>query len=170
MRHILTPTIKKHDLFSNKTKKYNLLQNNQEKPKKYRLINPSFLNIILNSEWYDSGFDDPFKGGIKIDDLNYRMPVEQREKWVELITSGDSRIIKVKGKKNYVVLVLKNITSENGSGSVRYMTFVDEKKSILEGELNVIKKSKVKEKEKRLYNVQSKPRIKRRSTKKIRRK
>jgi hypothetical protein len=173
MKYILTPVIKKYKLINKSIKKHKLSLNNQKKPKKYKLINPHFLNIILNSEQYDSSFDDPLKHEIKIDDLNYRMCLEQREKWVDYIVNNDPRILKVKGKKNCVILILKNITSENNVYGIRYLTFMDNKFRKLEkesGGADVIKEIKNEKKEKRLYNVQNKQRTKRRNKKKIRRK
>jgi hypothetical protein len=140
-----------------------------QKPKRFKLINPEILKIISNSQFYNSSFDDPFKCGLKLDDLNYRCTIELREKFIDSIISNDPRIIKVKGKRNFAVITCKNSTDNN---VVRFVTFFDEKKSLLEGELNVSEKEakNSKEKKDRLHNVQNKSRVKRKGIGKSRRK
>jgi len=166
MKHELITISKKHNLIKKNVKKYNLSQINKEKPQKFKLINPNILSIISNSERYNSDFEDPFKKGIKTEDLTYRMCREQKDEWINYILSGDERILKIKMKGNYVVLILKNITSNNnGIYNKRYMTFYDKTK----GELDAIEKSETKKEKTRLHNVQNKPKSKRKRKKKIRR-
>lgn len=159
--------MKKYNLMENKVKRYKLSRNNQEKPIKYKLVNPQILSTINNSECYTSSFDNPNKSRLKLDDLVYRMSDEQKEKWINFIINDDPRILKIKVNRNTVTLVLKN-TTFNG---IRYMSFIDQRKFLLEGVSNVTTRSKKKEKqEARLNNVSSKPRIKRRNKKKNKRK
>jgi hypothetical protein len=139
--------------------KYNL-----RKPKKYNLINQELINIINNSRFYTSSFDNPFLKGVKLDELNYRCTDIQKENWIEGIINNDPRIIKVKAKKNFVVIVCRNHFDNK---SERYVIFVNEKK--WEGDLNATQ-DKTKTKKIRLHNVQNKPRPKKRGRKKVTRK
>jgi hypothetical protein len=150
----------KYDILNNKEKnikKYTLLQNNQKKPKKFILINSDTINIILTSDNYNSSFDDPFKTGINPDDLNYRISEEQKEKWIDYIINGDPKIIKIKKKKNYVVLKLQNYFSKQSNNNYRYITFFGFKK----GEKNAFKDFEVTKKEEKLHNVSDKSKSKR---------
>jgi len=154
--------------------RYNLNQSPKRhilyKPKKYKLINPQFLTIIFNSEFYNSSFDDPFSNGLKLEDLNYRCTIDQKEIWVESIVNNDPRIVRVKEKKNFVVLTCKS----TNSGPTRYITFYDDKKSLMEGESTNDEKEKdnikIEKKKDRLHNVQNKSRVKRKGIGKSRRK
>lgn len=147
--------------------KYNLSE--VQKPKRFKLINPEILKIISNSQFYNSSFDDPIKCGLKLDDLNYRCTIELREQFIESIVNNDPKIIRVRGKKNFAVITCKNSTNND---VVRFVTFFDEKRSLLEGELNVVKKENKnsKEKKNRLHYVQNKSRVKRKGIGKSRRK
>lgn len=161
----MIPTIKKHKLLKNEIKRHKLSENTQEKPKKYKLINPQIIQIISNSEYYTSSFDDPIKGGFRPDDLTYRLSEKQKEKWIEFIINDDPRILKIRHKRNFVVLVLKNTENKE---SIRYMLFLDQKCFSLGGDSNA--EDKTEKKKTRLHNVSNKPRIKRGSKKKGRRK
>jgi hypothetical protein len=163
----MIPTIKKHKLLKNEIKRHKLSENTQEKPKKYKLINPQIIQIISNSEYYTSSFDDPIKGGFRPDDLTYRMSEKQKEEWVDFIINDDPRILKIKHKRNFVVLVLRNTENKNKK-SIRYMLFLDQKCFSLGGDSDA--EDKTEKKKTRLHNVSNKPRIKRGSKKKGRRK
>lgn len=164
MKYSLTP-IKRHNLSTPVIKKYKL---SQEKPKRFKLINPQYLITIMNSQFYDSSFDNPLTTGFKIDNLNYRCTPEMRNQFVEGIVNDDSRILKVKGKKNFVVVVCKG-SNDSNSDVIRYVTFVDERK----GEYNAVEEENtppIKEKKDRLHNVPNKSRVKRKGHGKSRRK
>lgn len=158
--------MKKYNLQSSKPKRFNL-----SKPKRYKLINPEILNIIENSEFYDSSFDDPSQKGMNIENLVYRLTQEQKDKWIEGIINNDPRIFRIKQKKNFVILVCINKSlGNNGNKNIyRYISFVDERK----GDNNGYEKEEVttiKKKKDRLYNVQNKSRVKRKGIRKVRRK
>lgn len=140
------------------------------KPKKYKLINPEILNIITNSRFYNSSFDDPLQGGLTLDDLCYRLTQDQKEQWVEGIVNDDPRIFRIRQRKNFVILVCKNETNGGKSNNIyRYITFVDERKGENDG-IEEEGNAQTEKKKNRLHYVPNKPRLKKRSGKKSRRK
>lgn len=155
-------------------KKYNLRLSPKKytlsKPKKYKLVNPKIIEIINNSKFYDSSFDDPTQLGLKVENLQYRLTQEQKEKWIEGIINDDSRIFRIKQRENFIILVCINESLMNNTKNklYRYITFVDERK----GDNYAVEEEKttIKEKKNRLHNVQNKSRSKRKGKRKGRRK
>lgn len=145
-------------------KKYTL-----SKPKKYKLINPELIEIINSSQFYSSSFDDPSQTGLSLDQLTYRLTQKQKERWIEGIYNDDSRIVNIKQRKGFVIIVCRNALLNNHSKLHRYIIFADERK----GESNEFEKEEsapIKKKKDRLHYVQNKSKSKRKGKRKSRRK
>lgn len=139
------------------------------KPRKYKLINPELIEIINSSQFYSSSFDDPSQTGLSLDQLTYRLTQEQKDRWIEGIYNDDNRIVNIKQRKNFVIIVCKNALLNNHSKLHRYIIFADERR----GENNVIEKEEstpIKKKKNNLHHVQNKPKLKRKNKRKGRRK
>lgn len=148
----------------------NSKQKSSKKINKFQLIDSNlenYINIVKNSKFYDSTFDDPINQKIDFGSINFRICEDFRNYWINLISNRDPKIKRIKQKGTFLVIHCKGGISKKND---RFVIFQCEKEVKVDEDKNKKETSKKISKKRHKHIVKNKRRGKNKNSRKGRRK